>query len=68
MPLRYLALPILLCLGGCDGDGAVQRTHDGVETGLILYTDILNGCQYVRASGRDGLTPRMGKDGKQVCN
>lgn len=36
------------------------------RSGLQLFTDARTGCQYV---ARDGaLTPRMGADGKQVCN
>lgn len=44
-----------------------KDSTDSVEarSGLSLYTDYSTGCQYVSAGG--GITPRMGKDGKQIC-
>lgn len=44
----------------------------GGRSGLIVYTDHLNGCQYLARPDYAGLgqplTPRQGPDGKQVCN
>lgn len=59
-----------MALGWC-----VDRTpwapHDstddapGHHSGMIVHTDHLTGCQYLS----DGsLTPRLGKDGRQVCS
>jgi Family of unknown function (DUF6440) len=39
------------------------------RSGLVIYTDHLTGCQYLRAGSvfsRD-LTPRLDKQGKQIC-
>lgn len=51
-----------------DNDTAiVQRDSNGTKTGLVIFTDTMTGCQYVRTFGRDGITPRLGRDGKQIC-
>lgn len=52
---------------GDDDLAVVQRDQNGQKTGLVLFTDVATGCQYVRTIYRDGITPRLGKDGKQVC-
>ncbi len=36
-------------------------------SGLLLYTDPVTGCQYLN-TGRGNLTPRMDKEGKQICS
>ena len=46
------------------------RPHDDTDqanqrSGMALHVDALTGCQYLRYSS--GLTPRMGRDGKQIC-
>lgn len=35
------------------------------RSGMHLYTDARTGCMYL--SRGDSLTPRMGADGKQIC-
>ena len=35
------------------------------RSGLEIKVDNLTGCQYLQS--RRGLTPRLGKDGKQLC-
>ena len=35
------------------------------RNGMVLLTDHLTGCQYLRAGG--GVTPRMDRNGKQIC-
>lgn len=40
--------------------------HDGMD-GLVIFTDPQTGCQYLNSPGRS-MTPRMGTDGKQICN
>lgn len=52
------------------GGGPVQKDDTDPpngRSGLTLYTDNLTGCQYLAIHYNSGLTPRMGKDGKQVC-
>lgn len=36
-----------------------------VRSGMTPRTDHLTGCQYLTGGG--GITPRMGADGKQIC-
>ncbi len=39
----------------------------GKRSGMSLHVDALTGCHWL--GGKDGgLTPRMGSDGKQICN
>jgi hypothetical protein len=64
---RFVLLAPIILLAGCDSPGWVQRTADGRETGFVIYTDDYTGCQYVRPAYHEGLQPRMGRDGKQVC-
>ena len=51
-------------LVGCDSPAA---TNTGNSWTPSVWTDSETGCQYL--SPRDGkaITPRMGRDGKQVC-
>lgn len=39
------------------------------RSGMVLLTDNLTGCQYLKAPGywNAALTPRMAADGRQVC-
>lgn len=47
--------------------GLTADDTDGESrSGLVLYTDAATGCQYLSASG-SGSTPRMDKDGYQIC-
>jgi PBP1b-binding outer membrane lipoprotein LpoB len=69
--IAYSVLVGSALLAGCmadDDDTAVsQKDANGQKTGLVIFTDAATGCQYVRTLRRDGITPRMGKDGKQIC-
>ncbi|AJC68418.1 MULTISPECIES: hypothetical protein [Dickeya] len=48
--------------------GLTGDDTDGVNrSGLSLYTDAATGCQYISAGG-SGITPRMDKDGYQICD
>ncbi len=38
----------------------------GGRSGMTLLTDHGTGCQYLYRSG--AITPRMGRDGRQVCS
>lgn len=38
------------------------------RSGLILYTDHLTGCQYLKAGYFGGMTPRLNKQQQQICN
>ena len=33
---------------------------------MFVYVDDLTGCQYLRTY-KGGITPRLNKDGKQIC-
>ncbi len=48
--------------------GFVPKDNSDSETGrsgMNIHTDALSGCQYL--SRASTLTPRMGADGKQIC-
>lgn len=62
--LALIVSATLLALAGC----APRDDSDSVEgrSGLVPRTDALTGCQYL--TGPSGsITPRLGRDGKQVC-
>ncbi|TQI78737.1 hypothetical protein FHU10_1222 [Serratia fonticola] len=47
--------------------GFLTDETDGTSrSGMALYIDAGTGCQYLAVSG-SGITPRMDKDGYQVC-
>jgi len=37
------------------------------RSGLLLYTDHLTGCQYLKGGILGGITPRLDRSGKQIC-
>jgi len=37
------------------------------RSGLLLYTDHLTGCQYLKGGTLGGITPRLDRSGKQIC-
>lgn len=39
----------------------------GARSGFKLYTDHLTGCQYLRAGLLGGTTPRLDRNGRQIC-
>lgn len=61
-----LLFAVLLCLvlhwlgNKRDNSDAKRRS------GLIVRTDALTGCQYLETI-LGGVTPRLDKDGKQIC-
>lgn len=57
MSRAALAAILVVLLAGCGGAG----------DGLIIYTDSTTGCQYLRAPDSQAITPRMSRDGTQVC-
>jgi Family of unknown function (DUF6440) len=67
---RYLIVlfvaAVLLALSGCARDDS--DPVDG-RSGMTPRTDALTGCQYLTYSHTYGtsITPRMDRDGKQVC-
>lgn len=44
-----------------------QILRNDSMAGIVIYTDPQTGCQYLKNIGV-GMTPRMGSDGKQICN
>jgi len=62
--ISILPLAIFLTAYGvasCSNESGKEYGHD-----LLIYTDDLTGCQYLSRTG-NGITPRMGVDGKQIC-
>lgn len=59
--ITYIAVSLL-------GTLVPRDTTDPVDgrSGLIIYTDNLTGCEYLGLSLK-GLTPRMTKEGIQIC-
>lgn len=60
-----LAAAVVVLLTACS-----QRDDSDPPEGrsdLIVYTDHLTGCQYLRSSSYSGITPRLAADGKQIC-
>lgn len=63
-----IGVSLLVACSPEDDDTAVaQRDANGQRTGLVIFTDAATGCQYVRTLRRDGIAPRMNRDGKQIC-
>ena len=58
--MKASAIILAMLCAGCG--------HHEYVGSLSVTTDPLNGCQYVRENGRGRITPRMGADGKQICN
>lgn len=46
---------------------AMTRGMDAVATRAHYFTDPETGCQYVTFGSGEGLSPRIGKDGKVMC-
>ena len=72
--MKKLAVLLPLLIAGCDAQftmsedqAVVQRDAEGRKTGVVIYTDATTGCQYVKPLHRDGMTPRLGRDGRQIC-
>lgn len=65
----WLALSVVF-QAGIDAVGlrALDATDNanGARSGVRLRTDHGTGCQYLETSG-GGITPRLGRDGVQVC-
>ena len=63
---------MFLVLRGCDRLMPRDDTDTSQKrSGMSLYTDNGTGCQYLGISsifGPNALYPRMGRDGKQICN
>lgn len=64
-----LALIVIACLlGGLMGCSKMNDADTELRhSNLIVYTDPLSGCQYLKPAGYSGLAPRMDASGKQVC-
>jgi len=54
----------LLALAGC-----APRTAGDAKSAIdpVLYVDQETGCHYLSTGQFSGITPRMDRDGKQVC-
>ena len=67
---RYLIVlfvaGVLLALSGCVGRTGDEAKPEAKVLDPYLYRDRTTGCEYL-AAGSGGLTPRMDRDGKQVC-
>jgi hypothetical protein len=67
--ILLLVLCALAMLAGCEAHGSSTppdpRTYPAT---LNIYIDAETGCQYIgQWSSSAGITPRLGRDGKQIC-
>lgn len=68
--------PLILAVVLLDGCKRAEAQHDkikpnvsefyGSDTIVRVFTDPETGCQYLGMYG-EAVTPRMGRDGKQIC-
>lgn len=68
--LAFLFVSVLLTLAGCAPSATYEKNRSDDSPGGILraVTDIDTGCQYLVFVGpTGGITPRMDRNGKQVC-
>lgn len=56
------ALPLSLWVGLRMAQGEQK-----IRERATYYTDPQTGCQYVSFGGVEGLSPRLDKEGKQIC-
>lgn len=65
-----LIVTVLLSVAGCEGSPAQPAKADQKPVpsfySVSLYTDPDTGCEYL-AQYRGGITPRLDRNGKQVC-
>jgi len=67
--MKTATIICMLFLAGCSSnDDGQMQTKELTKSRVYVYTDTGTGCQYVATVlGAEGLTPRMGADGKQIC-
>jgi hypothetical protein len=72
MSKSLTAFVLFLLVGGAVGAYVAIQPHDdsdppGGRSDLSIRIDALTGCQYLSAGWRGGLTPRLDRDGHQIC-
>ena len=70
MKTTATVLMAILMLSACERwNEPGPRTRDKAEAyDPLVYRDQLTGCEYLtRGQPASSLTPRMGRDGKQIC-
>ena len=65
--LLFVVIMIAAALDHAKPRDTTDRAAPESRSNLILYTDDLTGCQYLRPGGWDGITPRIDSTGKPVC-
>lgn len=57
-----LLVVLFFVLAGC-----VKRAETDSAVDMAVYTDNLTGCQYIGWEAGNTITPRLNRDGKQIC-
>lgn len=68
--IAFFVAATLLALTGCSPDATYEKNRSSATPGGILraVSDEETGCQYLVFVGpTGGITPRLNRDGKQVC-
>jgi len=60
--MKKIMVLLVIILAGCQRDD----TPNGVS-GLNIYIDAKTNCQYLGQGANGGLTPRLERNGKQMC-
>ena len=63
----YLIIMVLLGLVGCTDRDDTDPIDGGERSNLKIRVDYRTHCQYL-VSDHGGITPRMNKDGTQICD
>lgn len=66
MKARIVLLASFILLTACGGVQEDPTTGERYES-LYIYRDDVTGCQYLKAGGYGGITPRMDADGNHIC-
>jgi len=68
--MRAAIIMLALVVAGCGHQD--DSDPPGGRSGFDVFTDAKTGCQYIGWSrsiwGGAAITPRLGADGKQLCN
>lgn len=70
--MKIITIMLALACAGCvkqePAETAAARKREPHIYTVDVYRDNTTGCEYVGPGGGEGIAPRMGADGKQVCS